>query len=304
MGSTGAFAISRSRRLRSFGVRERLETQGRRSIWRCQLHAAGSRGPWCRRAAGDLRHCPERHEMINDTGRAAMRSKSRSFRAIAAAALLVAAFASAASAQERWNRGQNVQPVFEGWERNDDGSFTMVFGYLNRNYEEQPVIPVGPNNRFEPGPADRGQPTHFYNRRQQFVFTVRVPADWGREQEPRVDRHPQRPGRPRHRPPLAGVGDRRRRPPTEPGVGHRAGLRRQPAPVRPPGGRRPPRGHPAGHPRARRPRRRRRHSAAQPATRRAAGPARPEVAGDSRPAQGGGHRPRRHLACTGGGRGR
>ena len=86
-------------------------------------------------------------------------------------------------AQERWNRGQNVQPVFEGWERNDDGSFTMVFGYLNRNYEEQPIIPVGPNNRFEPGSADRGQPTHFYNRRQQFVFMVRVPADWGREQD-------------------------------------------------------------------------------------------------------------------------
>ena len=76
-----------------------------------------------------------------------------------------------------------MQPVFEGWERNDDGSFTMVFGYLNRNYQEQPIIPVGPNNFFEPGPADRGQPTHFYNRRQQFVFTVRVPADWGREQD-------------------------------------------------------------------------------------------------------------------------
>ena len=99
------------------------------------------------------------------------------------AALLIVSIATPASAQERWNRGQNVQPVFEGWERNDDGSFTMVFGYLNRNYEEQPSIPVGPNNFFEPGPADRGQPTHFYNRRQQFVFTVRVPADWGREQD-------------------------------------------------------------------------------------------------------------------------
>jgi len=87
--------------------------------------------------------------------------------------------ASPAGAQERWNRGQNVQPVFEGWERNGDGSFTMVFGYLNRNYEEQPVIPVGPNNVLEPGNPDQGQPTHFYNRRQQFVFTVRVPADWG-----------------------------------------------------------------------------------------------------------------------------
>ena len=82
-------------------------------------------------------------------------------------------------AQERWNRGQNVQPVFEGWERNLDGSFNMLFGYLNRNYEEQPVIPVGPNNLLEPGNADQGQLTHFYNRRQQFVFKVRVPADWG-----------------------------------------------------------------------------------------------------------------------------
>ena len=113
-----------------------------------------------------------------------MRGQIRIVRAVAAAALLAAvSISSPASAQERWNRGQNVQPVFEGWERNDDGSFTMVFGYLNRNYEEQPSIPVGPNNLFEPGQADRGQPTRFYNRRQQFVFSVRVPADWGREQD-------------------------------------------------------------------------------------------------------------------------
>ena len=83
--------------------------------------------------------------------------------------------------QTPWLRGQNVQPVFEGWERNADGSFNMVFGYLNRNHDEQPVIPVGANNFLEPGEADRGQPTHFYPRRQQFVFKVRVPADWGDE---------------------------------------------------------------------------------------------------------------------------
>ncbi len=94
---------------------------------------------------------------------------------------LALALAAPAAAQERWNRGQNVQPVFEGWERNTDGSFTMVFGYLNRNYEEQPIIQVGPNNNFSPGGEDRGQPTHFYNRRQQFVFGVRVLADWGEQ---------------------------------------------------------------------------------------------------------------------------
>ena len=98
---------------------------------------------------------------------------------ISAAVLIAVSLGSTVSAQERWSRGQNIQPVFEGWERNADGSFNMVFGYLNRNYEEQPVVPVGPDNSFEPGPADRGQPTHFYNRRQQFAFKVRVSADWG-----------------------------------------------------------------------------------------------------------------------------
>jgi len=81
--------------------------------------------------------------------------------------------------QIRYDGGQNVAPVFEGWERNADGTFTMVFGYLNRNYKEEPHVPIGPANSFEPGPADRGQPTHFYARRQQFVFRVVVPADWG-----------------------------------------------------------------------------------------------------------------------------
>jgi hypothetical protein len=74
---------------------------------------------------------------------------------------------------------QNVQPVFEGWERNSDGTFNFVFGYMNRNYEEQPDVPIGASNNIEPGGPDQGQPTYFYPRRQQFVFKVRVPADWG-----------------------------------------------------------------------------------------------------------------------------
>ena len=93
--------------------------------------------------------------------------------------LLALVTATGASGQIRFDRGQNVAPVFEGWERNADGTFTMVFGYMNRNYEERPHAPIGPNNAFEPGPADRGQPTRFYTRRQQFVFRVQVSADWG-----------------------------------------------------------------------------------------------------------------------------
>ena len=82
-------------------------------------------------------------------------------------------------AQTRYNTGQNVQPVFEGWERNSDGTFSLVFGYLNRNYRETPHVPAGQYNYFEPGEVDRGQPTHFYTRRQSFVFKVQVPPDWG-----------------------------------------------------------------------------------------------------------------------------
>jgi len=78
--------------------------------------------------------------------------------------------------------GENVAPVFEGWEKNADGSFNLVFGYLNRNYEEEPEIPIGPANNFSPGAADRGQATHFYPRRQQFMFKVRVPADFGKQE--------------------------------------------------------------------------------------------------------------------------
>ena len=92
---------------------------------------------------------------------------------------LACVVASDAQAQLKFDRGQNVAPVFEGWERNPDGTFNMVFGYMNRNYRELPHAPIGADNFFEPGPADRGQPTRFHVRRQQFVFRVQVPADWG-----------------------------------------------------------------------------------------------------------------------------
>ncbi len=75
--------------------------------------------------------------------------------------------------------GQNLSPAFEGWQINPDGSYNLVFGYINRNWEEEPDIPVGSDNNFSPGLADRGQPTHFLPRRNRFVFTVRVPADFG-----------------------------------------------------------------------------------------------------------------------------
>jgi hypothetical protein len=81
-----------------------------------------------------------------------------------------------------FNRGQSVAPAFEGWEQNEDGSFSMVFGYMNRNWQETPNVPVGASNGFSPGPADRGQPTLFLPRRNRFVFKVPVPADFGQQE--------------------------------------------------------------------------------------------------------------------------
>ena len=75
--------------------------------------------------------------------------------------------------------GQNIAPVYEGFETNPDGSFNLLFGYYNRNWEEEINVPVGPDNSLEPGGPDRGQPTHFFPRRNQFVFRVHVPADFG-----------------------------------------------------------------------------------------------------------------------------
>ena len=63
--------------------------------------------------------------------------------------------------------------------RNADGSYTLYFGYMNTNWQQEFNIPIGPDNRFEPGDPDLGQPTHFYPRRNPFLFTVTVPADFG-----------------------------------------------------------------------------------------------------------------------------
>lgn len=78
-----------------------------------------------------------------------------------------------------YSKGQSVSPSYEGWMPNDDGSFTMYFGYMNTNWEEQFDVPVGPDNNIEPGGPDQGQPTHFYPRRNPFLFTIRVPKDFG-----------------------------------------------------------------------------------------------------------------------------
>ena len=82
----------------------------------------------------------------------------------------------------KYNSGQDVQPVFEGWSKTADGGFLMHFGYLNRNWAQQLPIPVGPENSIEPGGPDRGQPTYFFTRTNRNLFTVAVPKDFGKKE--------------------------------------------------------------------------------------------------------------------------
>ena len=83
------------------------------------------------------------------------------------------------TAQLTYSSGQSVSPSFEGWWQNDDGTYTLFFGYMNSNWEEELNVPIGPDNNIEPAGPDQGQPTHFLPRRNLFVFEVRVPNDFG-----------------------------------------------------------------------------------------------------------------------------
>ena len=119
---------------------------------------------------------------------------------------------------QTYHSGQNLQPVFEGWEQNADGSFNMVFGYLNRNYEEHLRHPGGAGQPLRAGrsgsrPADvlLSAPAAHHLPRPRSRRLGRPGA--------RLDRHRARADRPRGR--LAGAGADHRR------AGHRDEPRRR-----------------------------------------------------------------------------
>jgi hypothetical protein len=118
-------------------------------------------------------------------------------------ALLILAMAlsvSTVNAQPRFMQltGEIISPSYEGWWPNDDGSYKLFFGYMNSNWEEEFDLPIGSDNYFnivkpaelddldvdgyDFSQADQGQPTHFYPRRNPFLFTVDVPADFGTDE--------------------------------------------------------------------------------------------------------------------------
>jgi hypothetical protein len=121
----------------------------------------------------------------------------RAFRRVGGTLLLVTVVMLLAQqgtrAQLTYRSGQPVSAAYEGWEEDPDGTVYFLFGYMNSNWEEEPDIPVGPDNylvigdagtggadagAFDPATADQGQPTHFLPRRNRFVFRVPVPEDF------------------------------------------------------------------------------------------------------------------------------
>src|SRR5262245_18584199 len=101
---------------------------------------------------------------------------------VALAATLGVAVGLRSRAQEQYTHGQTIAPAFEGFIENPDGTFDLVFGYLNRNYEELLDIPIGPAKNIEPGGPDQGQPTHFLTRRRRHQFRIRVPKQFGNKE--------------------------------------------------------------------------------------------------------------------------
>ena len=70
-----------------------------------------------------------------------------------------------------------IYPTYEGHTQNEDGTFSLVFGYYNSNAVEITVEP-GAANGFAPGPVDRDQTTTFLPGRHRGVCVMVVPADF------------------------------------------------------------------------------------------------------------------------------
>ena len=72
---------------------------------------------------------------------------------IAAALMLAGSLGAGVTAQSefannlKYDSGQDVQPVFEGWARVPNGTFDLYFGYLNRNWVAAAARPGWPGEQ-------------------------------------------------------------------------------------------------------------------------------------------------------------
>lgn len=110
-----------------------------------------------------------------------MRLSGRILCVAAAASLLATASLVRTAAQVRpgppHEQRPAIQPVYDGWYKNADGTLTFSYGYINRTGKAIEV-PVGPNNSFSPAPADRGQVTLFQPGTERNAVIIVVPGSF------------------------------------------------------------------------------------------------------------------------------
>jgi hypothetical protein len=72
---------------------------------------------------------------------------------------------------------QPIYPVYDGFVKNADGSYTLSFAYFSHNGETVTIAPGAPN-AFAPTPGDRMQPTTFLPGHWRFQCVMVVPPDF------------------------------------------------------------------------------------------------------------------------------
>jgi hypothetical protein len=98
---------------------------------------------------------------------------TRAFVVLPGALLFVLSTASVVSAQQN----QPIYPVYDGYLKNPDGSYTLSFAYFSHNADPVTIEP-GAANAFGPAPGDRMQPTTFKPGHWRFQCVMVVPADF------------------------------------------------------------------------------------------------------------------------------
>lgn len=92
--------------------------------------------------------------------------------------MLLAALCAAWAAAARAQQNQPIYPVYDGFLKNPDGSYTLSFAYFSHNAEVVTIAP-GPANVFDPAPGDRMQPTTFKPGHWRFQCVMVVGPDFG-----------------------------------------------------------------------------------------------------------------------------
>src|SRR5690242_16259443 len=93
---------------------------------------------------------------------------------VAAILFSVSPFALRASEVQQ---NQPIYPVYDGYLKNPDGSYTLSFAYFSHNANEITIQP-GANNAFAPAPGDRMQPITFLPGHWRYQCVMVVPADF------------------------------------------------------------------------------------------------------------------------------